>query len=64
MKPKKIKAQQTAELYQRPTYTGDNFDPDAQRPGCLDFLKYPSRIGAKLCEYKPPICNSSSVKIK
>ena len=61
MKPKKPIP---SEFYQRPMYTGEKWDNVMQRPGCKDFLAHPSRTGDRLTEYKPPICNSSKIKVK
>lgn len=49
-------------LYNREVYKGENWANSTQRPGCLDFLKCPSRTGDKLREHRPPIINSSKLK--
>jgi len=36
------------------TLKPSTFNPEDQRPGCLDFLKCPSLRGDKRVEYEPP----------
>lgn len=45
----------------KPTpFTGVDWSYSTSRPGCQDFLKYPSRRGDNLFPYKEPLLNASS----
>jgi hypothetical protein len=44
-------------------FKGVDWRISTHRPGCQDFLKYPSRVGDKLVPHRTPILNSSK-KVK